>query len=60
MEQLAAPDRIYLTEYTAALVAGFFRLRDLGAFTLKGVRESIRVHELEGVGAHRTRLDVSR
>jgi hypothetical protein len=35
MEQLAAPDRIYLTEYTAALVAGFFRLRDLRAFTLK-------------------------
>src|SRR5947199_1229184 len=60
MEQLAEVGRVYLTEHTAALVAGFFRLRDLGAFTLKGVREPIRAHELEGAGTHRTRLDVSR
>ena len=60
MEQLAAPDRIYLTDHTAALVSGFFRLRDLGLFTVKGVREPLRVHELEDVGALHTRLDVSR
>src|SRR6266481_1816109 len=29
MEQLADPGRVYLTEHTAALVAGYFRLRDL-------------------------------
>jgi class 3 adenylate cyclase/tetratricopeptide (TPR) repeat protein len=60
MEQLAGADRAYVTEHTAALAAGYFRLRDLGAFTVKGLREPLRVHELEGVGAHRTRLDVSR
>jgi class 3 adenylate cyclase/tetratricopeptide (TPR) repeat protein len=60
MEQLAAPDRVYLTAYTAALVSGFFRLRDLGRFTLKGVREPVRVYELEGAGPLRTRLELAR
>src|SRR5439155_9245558 len=60
MEQLADPGRVYMTEHTARLVDGWFRLRDLGAFTVKGVREPLRVYELEGVGALRTRLDVSR
>src|SRR2546430_1194225 len=60
MEQLAEPGRAYLTEHTAALVRGYFRLRDLGAFTVKGVRAPVRAHELEGVGSMRTRLDVSR
>src|SRR5438094_5078436 len=60
MEQLAEVGRVYLTEHTAALVAGFFRLRDLGVFTVKGVREPIRAHDLEGAGTHRTRLDVAR
>ncbi len=59
-EQLAEAGRTYVTEHTAALVGGYFRLRDLGAFTLKGVRHPIRIHELEGAGALRTRLDVSR
>jgi class 3 adenylate cyclase/tetratricopeptide (TPR) repeat protein len=60
MEQLAGPDRTYLTEHTAALVSGFFALRDLGRFELKGVREPIRVYELEGLGPIRTRLEASR
>jgi len=60
MEQLAEPGKIYLTEHSAALVSGFFRLRDLGRFTVKGVRNPLRVFELEGVGALRTRLDLSR
>jgi class 3 adenylate cyclase/tetratricopeptide (TPR) repeat protein len=59
-EQLAEAGRTYLTEQTAALVGGYFRLRDLGAFTLKGVRHPVHIHELEGAGASRTRLDVSR
>src|SRR5438094_9543594 len=59
MEQLADPGRAYLTEHTAALVSGYFRLRDLGMFAVKGVREPVRVHELEGVGALRTRLEVT-
>jgi class 3 adenylate cyclase/tetratricopeptide (TPR) repeat protein len=60
MEQLAGADRVYLTEHTAALVSGYFRLRDLGPFTVKGVRDPLRVYELEGTGSLRTKLDVSR
>jgi class 3 adenylate cyclase/tetratricopeptide (TPR) repeat protein len=60
MEQLADPGKAYLTGQTAALVSGYFKLRELGAFTVKGVREPVPVFELEGVGALRTRLDVSR
>src|SRR6266436_1253686 len=44
MEQLADPGRVYLTEHTGALVAGYFRLRDLGAFDVRGVRQPVRVH----------------
>ncbi|MFN2426553.1 MAG: AAA family ATPase [Candidatus Binatia bacterium] len=60
MEQLAGADRIYLTDHTARLVAGYFRLRDLGEFTVKGVTASLRVHELEGTGSLRTRFDIAR
>jgi adenylate cyclase len=41
-------------------VAGFFQLRDLGPFSLKGSSLPLEVHELEGAGALRTRLDLSR
>jgi adenylate cyclase len=60
MEQLAEPGKVFLAEETAAMVTGFFRLRDLGSFTVKGVREPVRVYELRGVGPLRTRFDVSR
>ncbi len=60
MEQLAAADRIYLTEHTAELVSGYMRLADLGPFEIKGAREPLRVFELQGVGPMRTRLDVAR
>ena len=60
MEQLADPGTAYLTEDTAALVAGFFQVRDLGPFTVKGVREPLPVYELHDVGPLRTRLEVSR
>jgi class 3 adenylate cyclase len=60
MEQLAAADSIYLTAHTARLVEGFFSLRDLGGFSIKGVDEPLPVYELEGTGALRTRLELSR
>jgi class 3 adenylate cyclase/tetratricopeptide (TPR) repeat protein len=60
MEQTAAADSTHLTAHTARLVEGYFQLRDLGDFELKGVGEPLRVHALEGVGALRTRLDSSR
>jgi class 3 adenylate cyclase/tetratricopeptide (TPR) repeat protein len=60
MEQIAEAGKIYVTEHTAALVQGFFRLDELGSFAVKGVHAPVRVFELAGVGPHRTRLDVSR
>jgi class 3 adenylate cyclase len=60
MEQLAETRSIYLTEHTAKLVGGYFALRDLGASSIKGVSKPLHVFELDGVGALRTRLDVSR
>jgi class 3 adenylate cyclase/tetratricopeptide (TPR) repeat protein len=59
MESLAEPGKIYLTRSTAALVSGFFRLKDLGKFSVKGERRSLHVYELQGVGSARTRFDQS-
>jgi len=60
MEQIAEPGRVYLTEHVAALVPGFFSMRDLGPLEVKGAAAPVRVYELEGIGALRTRLDLSR
>jgi class 3 adenylate cyclase/tetratricopeptide (TPR) repeat protein len=60
MEQIAEPGNVYVSEHTARLVTGFFRLADLGQLTVKGVSERLRVFELEGVGTLRTRFEVSR
>ncbi len=60
MEALAEPGRAYLTENTAALAAGFLDLEDLGHFEIKGVSQPVRVFELAGVGAARSRLDLAR
>ncbi len=60
MEQIAEPGTAYLTAHTAALVAGYFDLQDLGRFRVKGVREPIAVCQLRGVGRLRTRLEASR
>ena len=48
MEALARPHRIYLTEYTAALVTDVFRLHELGAAWVKGAQSPIGVFELLG------------
>ena len=58
MEQLADPGKAYLSEHTARLVEGLFRLGDLGLFTVKGVHDPLRVYELQGVGPLRTRIEV--
>jgi class 3 adenylate cyclase/tetratricopeptide (TPR) repeat protein len=60
MEQLAEAGRVYLTEHTAKLVTGYFRLRDLGRLSIKGTAEPLGVYELESSGALATRLDASR
>jgi class 3 adenylate cyclase len=60
MEQMAAPGTIFVTEHTARLVDGFFTLHDRGVPAMKGVSAPVRVYELAGAGALRTRLDVAR
>ena len=60
MEALAEPGTAYLTEQAAALAAGFLELKDLGEFEIKGASKPVQVFELAGVGAARSRLDLSR
>ncbi len=60
MEALAEPGSAYLTESTAALAAGFLELKELGAFEIKGASRPVEVSELMGIGAARSRLDLSR
>ena len=60
MEQIAEPGTILLAEPTAALVSGYFALRDLGLTRVRGVQKPVRIFALKGAGALRTRFDVSR
>jgi class 3 adenylate cyclase len=60
IQQMAAPGTVYLTEHTARLVDGLFELVDRGTPSMRGVSTPVRVYELVGTGALRTRLDVSR
>ena len=60
MEALAEPGKAYLTEAAFELAHGFFELEDLGEFEIKGASRPVRVFELAGVGAARSRLDLSR
>ncbi|HSS04367.1 MAG TPA: adenylate/guanylate cyclase domain-containing protein, partial [Solirubrobacterales bacterium] len=60
MEALAEPGKAYLTEAAAELAHGFFELEDLGEFEIKGASRPVQVFELVGVGAARSRLDLSR
>ena len=59
IEQIAAAGTIFLSHTTQRLVEGYFRLRNVGNTQLAGISESIRVYELEDVGASRTRIDVA-
>ncbi len=59
MEHICEPGRIYATRNTAALVEGYFRLRDLGEMAVAGSSLPVRVYEVEGEGQLRTRLSRS-
>ncbi|UCD82472.1 MAG: AAA family ATPase [Desulfobacterales bacterium] len=59
MEQLAESGCVYITEHTRTLVEGFFKLRDLGLSSIKGVTQPVRIYELEEIREYRTRLDIS-
>jgi class 3 adenylate cyclase/tetratricopeptide (TPR) repeat protein len=60
VERIAGADRICLSEGTAGIVSGYFELENLGAVQVRGVSQPVRVHELKGLGALRTRFDLSR
>jgi adenylate cyclase len=60
MENLAEPNTCFVSANTAALVRGYFDVEDLGEFRVKGVTNTMHVHRLNGIGASRTRFDVSR
>lgn len=60
MEALAEPGKAYLAEAAAELAHGYFDLDDLGEFEIKGASRPVRVFELAGIGAARSRLDLSR
>jgi len=60
MEALALADSCCVTAATVALAGGYFAFEDLGEFQVKGVAEPVRVHRLTGLGAARTRFDISR
>jgi len=60
IEQLCESGRIYISAHTEHLVAGYFKLRNLGASQLKGADEPVGIFEVEEAGASFTRLDIAR
>ena len=60
LQEIAAPGQIVISDQTAALAAGLFRLDEIGELQVKGLREPVRAHVLRGASALRTRLDVAR
>jgi predicted ATPase len=59
MEQMATPGTIVVSTYTHRLTDGYFTFKDLGPTQIKGVEEILHIYEVLGVGALRTRLQVS-
>ena len=60
LEQLAESGRVYISEHTAHLVAGYFELSDLGAAKISGSKQTLGVFDLDAPTQARTRLQVSR
>jgi class 3 adenylate cyclase len=60
MQALTAEDSITLSDATAALVAGYFALDDLGEVPIEGASVPVSARQLTGVGALRTRFDLAR
>jgi class 3 adenylate cyclase/predicted ATPase len=59
MESLATPGAILVSETTKQLAEGYFHFKSMGAAKVKGVSEPVAVYEVAGVGALRTKLEVS-
>ena len=59
MQTLAPTGSIAITEATRKFTAGYFELKALGPTRVKGVSEPVNVYEVLGLGALRTRLQIS-
>ena len=59
IQGLAAPNTIALSEATARLVQGYFECQDLGAQTLRGVSQPLKVYHVLGESGVHSRLDVA-
>jgi predicted ATPase/class 3 adenylate cyclase len=59
MEGIATPSSILVSEPTYKLAEGYFEFRALGATQVKGIPEPLMVYEVQGLGALRTRLQLS-
>ena len=56
MEQMAAPGSILIGPRTVSLAEGYVNVRRLGPLRVKGLAETIEVHELLGPGTLRSRV----
>jgi class 3 adenylate cyclase len=59
LQTIAGADRVVISAASYRLVEGFFRCRDLGPQSLKGVSEPVRAFEVVEEGTARSRLDVA-
>jgi class 3 adenylate cyclase len=59
VQTVAATGTIAATEDTRKLCEGYFTFRSLGPTRVKGVSESVNVHEVTGLGPLRTHLQAS-
>src|SRR5215470_17762739 len=59
IQGLAQPNTIAMSEATYRLVQGYFECQDLGAQTLRGVTESMRLYQVLGESGATSGLDVA-
>ena len=59
MEQMALPGSILLTPGALRLAEGYVQVKSLGPVNVKGMTESVEVHEITGAGPIRSRLQAA-
>ena len=59
MQAEAQPDTVVISEATERLVRGFFAMEELGARSLRGLKQTKRVYAVIGESGARTRLEAA-
>jgi class 3 adenylate cyclase/tetratricopeptide (TPR) repeat protein len=59
MEQMATPGSIMMTADTLQLAEGYVQAKSLGPVNVKGMNETVEVHEVTGAGLARSRLQAA-